>query len=54
VFSVGEGEKVVAHQPDEVRHHDNERDDDRDIGTGGLECLARIAVDQQEHQHRRC
>ena len=34
VFGIGERQEVVAHQPDEMRRHDHQRDGDRHIGPG--------------------
>src|SRR5690348_18324212 len=50
---IGKGKKIVAHEPDKMRRHDHERDDERDPGAGGGERGARIAVEQQEQSERR-
>src|SRR5262249_54821208 len=45
---IGKGKKIVAHQPHEVRRHDEERDRERDPGASRRQRAARIAIEQQE------
>ena len=52
VLGITEGDKVVAHQPEEVRRHDNQGDRNGEVGAGRHERFAGIAIDQDEQRDR--
>ena len=49
---IGKGQEIVLHQPEEMRRHHGERDQERDPRAGRRQRLAGIAVEQQKQRQR--
>jgi len=45
-------QKIVLHQPDQMRRHDDKRDQDRQIRPRRAPVYARVAVEDHEQRHR--